>query len=175
MKLRPLHGTTARRHLVAALACTPALLLPLHGATPRRTADFPTPRLARALPPERIAQIITNLPPGRNFRVPTPGLRPWREGRHYSLGDSTTWQRGIYYCIQPHTAHTGAGWSPDRVPALWRLIRMAGEVIPAWRQPLGAHDAYQQGDVVMHNGHKWRSTINNNVWAPGVYGWEKIE
>jgi len=42
---------------------------------------------------------------------------------------------------------------------------------PAWRQPLGAHDAYQQGDLVTHNGATWRNTIPNNVWEPGAYGW----
>ena len=94
-----------RRLITLLLVALPLLA----AATPQRRADWPTPRLARALPPERIAHIITNMPPRRTFRVPTPGLRPWREDRHYSLGDSTTWQRGTYYCLQSHTAHTGAG------------------------------------------------------------------
>ena len=42
-----------------------------------------------------------------------------------------------------------------------------------WVQPTGAHDAYNTGDRVMYNGEVWVCTENNNVYAPGVYGWEK--
>ncbi len=45
---------------------------------------------------------------------------------------------------------------------------------PEWSQPLGAHDAYNLGDKVSHNGKKWVSTAANNVWEPGVYGWEEV-
>jgi hypothetical protein len=44
----------------------------------------------------------------------------------------------------------------------------------AWIQPTGAHDAYSLGDRVTHNGFTWESTVNNNVWAPGVYGWIQV-
>ena len=47
-----------------------------------------------------------------------------------------------------------------------------------WVQPLGAHDAYNmpgsglpKSDPVTHKGKTWTSSINANVWAPGVYGW----
>ena len=43
--------------------------------------------------------------------------------------------------------------------------------MPAWSQPLGAHDAYAAGAKVSHNGQHWTSDINGNVWEPGVYGW----
>ena len=39
--------------------------------------------------------------------------------------------------------------------------------------PTGAHDAYQTGDRVTYNGQIYESTIDNNVWEPGVYGWEE--
>ena len=32
---------------------------------------------------------------------------------------------------------------------------------------------YKKGDKVTHNGSTWVSTVDNNVWEPGVYGWEK--
>ena len=41
----------------------------------------------------------------------------------------------------------------------------------AWIQPTGAHDAYQTNDQVTHNEQIWTSTIDANVWEPGVYGW----
>lgn len=33
--------------------------------------------------------------------------------------------------------------------------------------------SYAKGAKVVHNGAKWISTVDNNVWEPGVYGWEK--
>ena len=42
-----------------------------------------------------------------------------------------------------------------------------------WVQPTGAHDAYHIGDRVTYNGEIWVCTSNNNVYAPGVFGWEK--
>lgn len=49
-----------------------------------------------------------------------------------------------------------------------------GSDTPAeWVQPTGAHDAYNKGDRVTYNGEVWVCTENNNVYAPGVYGWEK--
>jgi hypothetical protein len=45
---------------------------------------------------------------------------------------------------------------------------------PAWVQPTGAGDAYQIGERVSHNGKNWESTVSNNVWEPGVYGWIEV-
>ena len=47
------------------------------------------------------------------------------------------------------------------------------EVIPEWEQP-GSTNPYMIGDKVRHNGKTWVSTIDNNVWEPGVYGWEVV-
>ena len=43
----------------------------------------------------------------------------------------------------------------------------------AWKQPTTAADAYVAGDVVEHNGSTWESTLNGNVWEPGVSGWRR--
>ena len=46
---------------------------------------------------------------------------------------------------------------------------------PAWVQPLGAGlGVYRAGDVRQHNGKLWRSTVDNNVWEPGVSQWMGI-
>lgn len=50
----------------------------------------------------------------------------------------------------------------------------SGDEIEAWVQPAGEHDAYMAGDKVLHNGQTWESTIDNNTWEPGVYGWTVI-
>ena len=46
---------------------------------------------------------------------------------------------------------------------------------PAWVQPLGAGlGVYRTGDVRRHNGKLWRSSVDNNVWEPGVSQWADI-
>jgi hypothetical protein len=62
-------------------------------------------------------------------------------------------------------------------PALFTEIAKPGE-IPVWKQPTGAQDAYMTGDKVKYpdeNGTIWVSIVDNNVWQPGVYGWEFTE
>ena len=43
--------------------------------------------------------------------------------------------------------------------------------IAEWKQPTGSQDAYNTGDIVIYNDQTWESTVDNNVWQPGVYGW----
>jgi hypothetical protein len=45
--------------------------------------------------------------------------------------------------------------------------------IPSWEQP-DSTNAYTLDDKIMHNSKTWVSIINNNVWEPGIYGWEEI-
>ena len=48
---------------------------------------------------------------------------------------------------------------------------------PEWVQPTGAHNAYAKGSQVIHNGERYVSRIDANVWEPGVFGsdflWKK--
>ncbi len=43
------------------------------------------------------------------------------------------------------------------------------------RQPAGAHDAYHKGDRVKYHGKIYESTMDGNVWEPGVTGWIEVE
>lgn len=130
----------------------------------------PRPRLARSLRGDQIVRIVTNAPTSARISVPLAGMRAWSAGIRVAPGDVLSRDGSIYVCVQGH--NTQADWAPDAVPALWRLVRAPSDgAIPAWRQPLGAHDAYAKGARVTHDGHIWCSTINANVWAPGVYGW----
>ena len=63
------------------------------------------------------------------------------------------------------------GPTPDTAVSLWVSISDPAEEWPEWSQPLGAHDAYEQGAKVSHNGKHWISDVAANVWEPGVYGW----
>ena len=98
----------------------------------------------------------------------------WAENTAYTLDIRVRYGEKLYKCVQAHTSQTG--WEPPNVPALWTEVAKPGE-IPVWRQPTGAQDAYMMGDKVHYpdaDGPVWVSTIDNNTWAPGVYGWDQI-
>ena len=78
----------------------------------------------------------------------------------------------LYRCVQAHTSQ--AGWEPHSAASLWTLAADPSEAWPAWIYPTGAHNAYALGAQVTHNGKRWRSTVANNVWEPGAYGWEEV-
>lgn len=88
----------------------------------------------------------------------------------YAVGDRVQHESKLYSCIQAHTSQES--WQPSLTPALWNLVSI--EEWPEWVQPAGVHDAYAKDDKVLHNGKKWISIVDNNVWEPGVYGWNEI-
>ena len=94
----------------------------------------------------------------------------WSSGISVSVNDRYQYNNKLYKCVQAHTAQ--ADWTPDKTPALW--VEVSLDEFPEWKQPAGAHDAYAKGDKVKHNGKKWESTADANVWEPGVYGWSEI-
>ena len=98
----------------------------------------------------------------------------WKAGMEYALNDRVRCGEKLYKCVQAHSSQSG--WEPDKTPALWTEVAKPGE-IPVWRQPTGAQDAYMTGDKVHYpdaGGDIYVSTVDNNVWEPGVYGWEMI-
>ena len=98
----------------------------------------------------------------------------WQADTAYSLWERIRFGGTLYKCVQAHTSQ--AGWEPDKTPALWTEVAKPGE-IPVWKQPTGAQDAYQIGDKVHYpdlDGPVYVSTVDDNVWQPGVYGWELI-
>lgn len=95
----------------------------------------------------------------------------WSENISVSVNDRYQYNDKLYKCVQAHT--TQADWTPDATPALW--VEVSLDEFPDWKQPAGAHDAYAKGDKVKHNGKKWESTADANVWEPGVYGWNEID
>ena len=78
----------------------------------------------------------------------------------------------LYRCLGDHTSQ--ADWKPDAAPSLWVAISDPEEEWPKWSQPLGATDAYPAGAQVSHADKHWTSSVDNNVWEPGVYGWEEV-
>jgi len=95
----------------------------------------------------------------------------WSSGVDYKVGNIRTCGENIYKCLQAHTSQEG--WEPDVAVSLWKKIGDPTVEYPEWSQPVGAGDAYTTGDKVSHNGKHWVSTVGNNVWEPGVYGWDE--
>lgn len=98
----------------------------------------------------------------------------WAVGVEYAADERIRYGEKLYKCVQAHTSQED--WTPDATPALWTEVALPGE-IPVWKQPTGAQDAYNKGDRVHYptaDDPVYESTIDANVYAPGVYGWEMI-
>jgi hypothetical protein len=114
-----------------------------------------------------------------------PGTANWREYQGNDDLEALAWVQPtgaadaypIDYRVQhPMGTHwistvNGNVWEPG--VSGWRQLTTNGAP-PAWVQPTGAHDAYHLGDRVTHNGQVWQSTIEENVWEPGVFGWTEV-
>lgn len=93
----------------------------------------------------------------------------WAYPVAYTVGQLRRYNGTLYKCVQAHTSQ--ADWTPDTAASLWSVAADPAEEWPAWSQPIGAHDAYAKGAKVSHNGKHWTSSVDSNVWEPGVYGW----
>lgn len=97
----------------------------------------------------------------------------WQTDTAYTAGIRVRYGDKLYKCVQAHTSQ--ADWTPDVTPALWTEVAEPGE-IPVWKQPTGAQDAYMMGEKVWYpekDTDVWMSTMDYNVYEPGVYGWDK--
>lgn len=108
----------------------------------------------------------------------------WSENGEYKAGNLRTYatpieneddelidEVNLYQCLQDHKGQ--ADWTPDKVPALWKLIVVSKNGIPYWSQPISQQDSYMKDDEVVNpdDGFAWVSDLDYNVWKPGVYGW----
>lgn len=101
-----------------------------------------------------------------------PYMQAWESGAAYRVGDLRAYLDVPYRCLQAHTSQ--ATWNPADAPSLWAKVLIPDpSVIPEWEQP-GSTNPYMKGDKVKHNGKVWESLIDNNVWEPGVYGWQEV-
>lgn len=95
----------------------------------------------------------------------------WHEDAEYTVGERVLYDGVLYKCLQSHTSQEQ--WTPTNAASLWaRVLIPDPEVIPEWVQP-DSTNPYMTGDKVTHNGKVWESVIDNNVWEPGVYGWQE--
>lgn len=102
-----------------------------------------------------------------------PNLYPaWRVGVNYTVDDRVLYEEVLYKVLQTHTSQET--WTPINAPSLFAKVLIPDEdIIPEWEQP-DSTNPYMTGDKVMYNGKTYVSTVDNNVWAPDVYGWEEV-
>lgn len=87
-------------------------------------------------------------------------------------GNRVRYNGVLYKCLQSHESQ--ANWTPETAPSLWaRVLIEDPDTVSAWVQP-DSTNPYMIGDRVSHGGKTWESSVNYNVWEPGVYGWTEV-
>lgn len=96
----------------------------------------------------------------------------WAIDTSYELGARVRYEGILYKCLISHTSQSD--WTPNTAVSLWAQVLIPDpETIPEWIQPESTNP-YMKGDKVTHNGKTWVSNIDNNVWEPGIYGWDEV-
>lgn len=116
--------------------------------------------------------ILEDMPDESLARM-APYLRQWSgDGVAYATGDLVGHEERVYRCLQDHASQES--WDPEDAPSLWAKVLIPDPtIIPDWEQP-SSTNPYMRGDKVRHVGKVWESLVDNNVWEPGVYGWEEV-
>lgn len=113
--------------------------------------------------PEEDALVIASIFPEWDLGV------KYKKDEYVKYGVNADGEPQIYRVIQGHDSQYA--WAPDKAVSLFVKVGFTDDGTSVWIQPMGAHDAYAEGDIVSYNGKLYVSTANGNVWAPDVYGW----
>lgn len=108
--------------------------------------------------------------------VELPELFPeWSgDGVDYGTG-KRLFRNGTLYKVLPPGHTSQPDWTPEDAPSLFAevLAGQEGTEIGEWTQP-DSTNPYMTGNRVYYNGILYESIIDNNVWAPDIYGWIEI-
>lgn len=74
----------------------------------------------------------------------------------------------LYKSNQKHTASEIYTPGSEGTAALYTAIGLDDQGYPVWSQPTGAHDAFDKGDIVNHEGELYISEIDGNTTVPGT-------
>lgn len=97
----------------------------------------------------------------------------WQPDTGYTTGKRLYHDGVLYAVLQAHTSQTT--WTPDVSPSLFAEVLIPDpETIYDWKQPESTNP-YKKGTKVRHNGKIWESTMDGNIWEPGVFGWVEVE
>lgn len=96
----------------------------------------------------------------------------WKPAVNYKIGERVLHNDILYKVIIDHISQED--WAPDIAVSLFtRVLIPNANVIPEWIQP-DSTNPYMIGDKVTYEGKTWESIVDNNVWAPGAYGWKEV-
>ena len=109
--------------------------------------------------------------------------KPYQVGKDYEENEKFTYKDKVYEVIQAHRSQTT--WLPESTPNLYKEYLNVEiknqdvsktEVVAEFKQPTGAHDAYNEGNKVLFKGKIYKSKINTNTFSPEQYpdGWEEV-
>lgn len=92
----------------------------------------------------------------------------------YKKDERFTYNGVLFKVNQDHTS--ASQWVPGETgtESLYTKIVLNEDGYDVWKQPTGAHDAYNTGDIVEYNGQLYKSLIDGNAYSPDAYpaGWE---
>ena len=96
----------------------------------------------------------------------------WKPGCTYVADERVAFEEVLYRVLMDHVSQID--WTPAAAPSLFaKVLIVDPTVITPWEQP-DSTNPYMTGDKVSHNGKNWVSNCDNNVWEPGIYGWDEI-
>lgn len=93
-----------------------------------------------------------------------PGVK-YNADAYISDGEDADGDPILYKTTQSHTS--AAEHPPASTNTLYVRISLDDSGHPVWSPPTGAHDAYNLGDIVSHNGMLYKSKIDGNTTEPG--------
>ena len=96
----------------------------------------------------------------------------WASGVVYEKDDVRRYDNRLWRCAQSHTSQDG--WEPPNAASLWYEIAYGADGILVWRQPTGAHDAPNKGDLRHYpdaDGPVYVSKRDGNTSVPGADEW----
>lgn len=97
----------------------------------------------------------------------------YTEKQIISYGLNSEGNPQLYRVVQAHTSQSD--WQPSATPSLYTLISFDESGYEEWKQPTGAHDAYNKGTIVKYKDKLYKSLIDGNTYSPEAYpaGWEE--
>ena len=125
------------------------------------------------------ARAVSGEADGTELTAGQEQIPTWRQ-RDYSavpVGSPYKWNGIVYKLWQQHDATNQPDWSPDQAVSLWDICHTTDPAIAGpYVSPQGTRGMYQTGECCTEGGHVYRSTMDNNVWAPSGYpdGWEDL-
>lgn len=118
---------------------------------------------------------LVNLPDEEAIKIPLVFPAWDSNSKEYKKDDRCQYNGKLYKVLQAHTSQND--WTPDTAVSLFVEVADPSIEYPDFKQPTGAHDAYNTGDKVTFNGKHYICKMDACTWSPSDYpaGWELVE